>query len=670
MTSLALERQRTITQVQALAARLGIRGKAKPVHLENQGWEGWLNAVFPDVFDCAFTPDHHKLWDWAWPVVLALRDRQLVPNPNVILDILSRGFGKSSHAELLTVAAMCVIGRGIFLYVCGTQDLANDHLANIEPLLTSEGVRQYYPLAAEPERGMTGQTKNWKQQKLSTRLGPMLVAVGLNVGVRGLRKKKDRVIWFTLDDVDDWDDSPAVSQSKAETLARSVLPTADPNYGVVGAQNLIAEHTVFNLIYERRDEMLAERQIIGPTPAFRNLVTDTIGGRTVILSADPVWPERVTVEVGQRFIDTFGYKRFLAEFQHNLKASAQCLVLHAFSEERNVISWSQFERLFGMRRIPPHWKVEVGHDWGSTEGHPAVISAVATAAANSRLPGARFLFWGHRYPEGVQTQTVAADIFCWLRPRGQESLDAQLRTVVERLNFRDTEIRNGAAEFLRRKVREFEQSSHHLAEFEQVIRWAHSHEHKASRDVYAQGYGIPFAACNPGADGGIEQMNTLFAPDRYRSHPFSLDQQDATGKYALGCPFFYWIVEDDQLERAVDDRGLLRHRAEVSTWRNRPEKLTEAGIQPTKPVKWMDDGMNSLMMISVKWGPVATPPTEAEQIEARMPSHLKHEQFIAQPVIDPLYALARADALARVTREIEEESRTDGGSCTPWNNSL
>jgi hypothetical protein len=408
-------------------AAIGLLRKLVPIPktekakaLETQGWRAWVAGVLPDTFDTEFIDDHVDFWEWGWKFLIALRDgKPLTEEENAFLAIWSRNFGKSTQAEAFIVAAVCVVGYGIFLYVSGTQDLANTHLSNVELLLTSSSVKEYYPEHSRPKKSaVTSSNKSWNQSRLETDGGVVLQAVGLNVGVRGLRKGKDRVRGFVLDDIDDYGDSPTVALNKANTLGNSVLPTADLEFFVIGAQNLITEHSVFNRIYTKADKMLAHRVVSGPHPAFDELETKVIDGRDIITHCVPRWPERVTKQVGQRYIDTFGLIRFMAEFQHDLGGDKEGLVLKNWRDSIHVITQSQFEAVYGSREIPLKWNTYGFHDWAETktERHANVAGFVSISSQGSRLPGRLFLHDVLSFPAGADADDVAIGILKAISP--------------------------------------------------------------------------------------------------------------------------------------------------------------------------------------------------------------------------------------------------------------
>jgi hypothetical protein len=113
--------------------------------------------------------------------------------------------------------------------------------------------------------------------------------------------------------------------------------------------------------------------------------------------------------VDNPFLDQATYQQSLAELDDVVRAQLlegdwqvreRGNIFPMFEDgpaSRHVITWSEFERVYGQRRIPEHWRRAIGHDWGSTDGHPAVVSLVARSAANSSIPGLYFLYWGRTF---------------------------------------------------------------------------------------------------------------------------------------------------------------------------------------------------------------------------------------------------------------------------------
>jgi hypothetical protein len=546
-------------------------------------WRDWLPAMGPHTFTRPFGFFHEEFWAWYWEQLWKLRRGEaLVEEKKAFLAFWPRGYTKSSTVEWGAIAEGALVGKGYVLYVSGTRDLAEEHVQTIKERLESEEVARHYPHLAAPKIGRHGNQYGWRQDFLVTEGGWAIRPVGLLEGVRGARVGDLRPTLIVFDDVDELDDSPDVSEKKAKRIARSIIPAGTAGTRYVFAQNLIAEYSVANRILTRKLDILSRRIESGPYPAFDGLevehrVTED-GPRSLIVAGRATWPD-LDVRACQDFLDNSGLEAFYAEYQHDFSRDRSGLVIPEYDEKVHIITWSEFAEVYGTPYVPEHWDRQVGMDWGSTEGHPAVISFTARAAANSQLPGKRFLYRGKRFPPGVLVSDVAA----WVK-------------------------RECAGDYSTGRA---------FDELPLVTSWRFSHERKTERDTFRVEHSIPFVACKPGRDAGLALLREWLKVDYDSPHPFRPGEK--------GNASFYWVVDDDQLHAARDDRGLERHRFEVVNWRYRREKLTETGLTRDEPVKAADDAMNSLEMCAQTFGPRETPLTPEEREDKSLPAGWRRE---------------------------------------------
>ncbi len=539
-------------------------------------WRSWLKAVAPKSFPGEFSSFHIEFWDWYWERLLAKRDGRDFPgDESVFFAIWSRGTGKSTVAEWAAIAEGALLGRGYVLYLSSAQAMANQHVASIAERLESEEIAEYYPKLAKPKRGKFGNQAGWRQDFLSTDAGWGVAGYGLDTGIRGGRLGEQRFSLIIPDDIDSLHDSPAVVEKKLDILTRSVLPAGTKDTIVLGAQNLIHRNSIFNRIVTNQVGVLANRRISGPHPAVEGLVTERRGLRDVITDGDPTWAYLGLTDC-QKFIDASGLPAFLAEYQHDLEAVQRGLVIPEFRNDVHVIGWSHFQAVYGKRVVPDHWEVKVGLDWGSTSGHPCVVSAIATSSEDSALPGFNFLFCGMKFEPDVLVDEVAARI--------------------------KDELPIGNHKF---------------------TTWRMSHEAKSERDTFRIKYSLPFQAGDSKKTAGIAQMRHYLRVDKTQPHPFKEDTPLADGTWALGCANFYWIVDDDQLEQPRNDAGLKRWREEIVDWRWRPTPLTDSGMSKDEPVKAFDDAQDSIRFITCQWMPQMTRLTDDQRQERALPEYLQ-----------------------------------------------
>lgn len=265
---------------------------------------------------------------------------------------------------------------------------------------------------------------------------------------------------------------------------------------------------------------------------------------------------------------------------------------------RHVITWSEFKRVYGQSAIPEHWRRALGHDWGSTEGHPAVVSLIARSAGNSAVPGLYFLYWGRTF-KGALVDHVA------------EVVKAE------------TDAYHGAVEL-----------------------WRMSHEAKSESDTYKVKFGLPFQPMRSGKTEGIAQIrHMLRIRDTEKPHPFKPSLN--------GRPLLYLVVDDGEMVNPKTDAGLARHRGEFASYKFADTPPTQQRGQTIPvPYKWYDDAMDSMRGIFAEWGPSIKPMTLDEQINERLPETWQDEYLRTLP---PPVAQGYYDARRETVDEIKQE---------------
>jgi hypothetical protein len=249
----------------------------------------------------------------------------------------------------------------------------------------------------------------------------------------------------------------------------------------------------------------------------------------------------------------------------------------------HVITWSQFASVFGTSFIPLHWQIAVGHDWGATQEHPAVVVWIARAAENSALPGAYFLFRERVFYDAL-CDDIAEEII-----KASDVYQERPRTMI----------------------------------------WRMSHEAKGERKTYRQKYLLPFQSWKPDLTGGIAQVRHTLRIDKRVPHPF---KPELTGR-----PNFFCVVDDDQLIDPRDDQGLLRSRGEFAAYRLTETPATDAkGMRIPVPYALYNDAMDALRGAMADFGPDSTPKTEAERFDEQLPEHLRQAALAeARSKIEP-----------------------------------
>ena len=582
--------------------------KSESATLEEAGWRQWLITLFPFVFSDNFSDDHAKFWDHKWNVLMRLKQgEQVEPKELVTLIILGRGMGKSTMAEVGALMRAALLGESYVLYVCSVDDQAREHISNIKYLIEHPDSRiaQYYPGLSEPKEQKFGGTDTWNKDVFITQSGAIFRAKGLNSSMRGLRVGTQRPNQIILDDIDDIKDSVAVAQNKINVIKASILPVASDNATIDFPQNLISEHSVLNQIYTGTSDALSDRTVIGVTKAFThlNVTTEMIEGRmrhTIQPDSVPSW-SGFDIKKAQKFLNASGLNTFLAEYQNELDRYRSGKVIPEYNEQVQVITWSEFEQVYGTRSIPTHWKVKVGLDVGYSEGQYPHWSAwvfVAASAKNSALPDRLFVYRSRSF-KGT-------------------SIDDQAESVKKEMYG------------------------------ERVESWQMSHERTGEMLTLRQKYHFPFTKFQYyKAEDGVAQWRHLSRPDRTKPNPFKEDELTDEGLYRLGECLLYYIVDDDQLHGPQDDHGQRLLREQVSTWEYVPVKLTESGMTSQKPSKINDDMCDALKCILALFGPRATPLSYTEKVMRDMPDYL----------LDTSHASKKMAQILYIQKKLEEKDR-------------
>lgn len=193
-------------------------------------------------------------------------------------------------------------------------------------------------------------------------------------------------------------------------------------------------------------------------------------------------------------------------------------ILYTYSEAHSVITWEQFESVFGHKEIPQHWQVSVYQDWGTTKEHPCVTTWFATAGQNA--------------PE-INGVSMADKVFAY---RGLMLTQCTAHDVGVRI--KELMVKTG--------------------EISRCLRWQMSHEASSERMEYLQ-QGLSFSNWPTGKTRGIEQLKNAFAiKDTGKVHPFKPS--------LTGCPSLFLIVDNDELLNPKTDLGLARWRAEIPAY--------------------------------------------------------------------------------------------------------
>jgi len=566
---------------------------------QEDGWSEFLKQAGPNTFNKPFSHFHKEFWDWYWRLTKMRRDKE--PLTKEVLTFLagwSRGGGKSANVEWACITEGAMGLDGYVLYVSLTQASANSHVSDIRKRLESDEIGRFFPDLAEPLIGRHANQYGWRQDFLMTKGGWAIRPVGLDVAVRGFREGDLRPTLIVFDDIDDFKMSVASVEANLETISRSILPSGTESTIHLIAQNLIAEHCAVNQIYTGKSDILGDHY---PSvyPAFEELeVEKTINEKTgkpayTIVSCKPTW-EGMDIDAARINLNKTGLEAFYAEYQHDFSLDQSDKVLPEYAEEVHVISWSQFQYVFGgmYGRIPDHWQVALGLDIGYTAEHLTAWTWLTVSAEDSDMPYSYFIYRGRTFT-GV-------------------SFPEQIESILEEIVTRehDGSVRDERNQYVSSKM---------------------SHEKLGERMILNRDYDFNFSAAQFGKEDGLPMWRTLLRRDMRKPHPFHVDNKTSDEKYELGRPSLYYIVDDEQLHIPRDDRGLMVHRAQVSEWRRRKTALTNSGMSDALPMKYKDDANDSTRMLFAEEILTATPLTALQRRRAALKERARTNDLTLTP---------------------------------------
>lgn len=277
-------------------------------------WRPWLQTLFPGYVQHGFARRHEELWEWVWTLEAGVR-------PQPFVAIWPRGGGKSTSAELAVVAMGARRVRRYGLYVCDTQDQADDHVQNVAGLLESKQVELYYPALAQRAVGKYGNSRGWRRNRLRTASGLTVDAIGLDSAARGAKVDEHRPGFMILDDLDSELDSLATVERKVLTLTRKLLPAGATDLAVLAVQNLVHANSIFARLANGQADFLLDRMVSGPHPAIEGLVTEQRETKQVIVAGTATWAGQDLARC-QEIVNDSGLTSFLIECQHDVDVTA------------------------------------------------------------------------------------------------------------------------------------------------------------------------------------------------------------------------------------------------------------------------------------------------------------------------------------------------------------
>jgi hypothetical protein len=555
---------------------------------EAMGGEHWLKKLGALTFTRPFAPIQKKFIEWNWNALQKVQDKiPLEPRETVGFLPWPRETGKSSIVEWACIAEGCLLKSGYVIYLSAKLSQAIDHVVAIRDRIESEHVADLYPWMGKPKLGTHGNKFGWGQEFLMTGGGWAIRPVGADVAMRGGKSINIRPSLIVPDDYDELGDSPHVVEHKEHMLTRAILPMGNVNTRVLVPQNPIHPNSVVNRMLTGASLALTKRTVFGeinedgslssrPIPAVAGLIYEVRqadeGPYTEITRGESNWPG-ISVRDWEATMNRVGPEAFNAEYQHDMTVAQENRVLPEYDDRvlrLHVITWSQFEAKYQMRRIPSDWPCDCGLDIGYTGTHKSSWTFTTKVPQAYELSGSIFRYRGRSFTGmGIDEQAVTVRGELW----PQENLERHFM----------------------------------------------SHEKLGERMVLNSKHGWHFNPCDSAKTAGIAQWRHFLRADRSQPHPFHRDEKTDEGLWKLGRPAWFDVVDDRQFIAPVDDKGMKRHRDGAYNWRQVPVKLTDKGFTVEQPAKMDDDENDSTRMNLVSFGPSDQTMSQSQKIQKAIP---------------------------------------------------
>jgi len=573
--------------------------------------------------------------------------------------------------------------RDYGFYVSMTQPQADDHLTSIEPKLGADAVRAYYPDLSERHVGLHGSGTHWRRQRLWTKRGLIIDALGIDTAARGRKLGDQRPSLIIFDDIDDKDESAIARKKKMETMKSDIIGAASHDAMIIFIQNKVHRDSIMSQIIDGRADLLADAIIEGPYSALGDdfkyetkTVNDDNGysrQQHTILAGTPIW-EGQNLEDCQGQLNNMGLDSFLREVQQDVERAPSGAVLGMFEEPYSVITRTEFQLAYGRpatdqsgdMRIPAVGYLANFQDVGSTVGHP-----------NANV-------WAWRPEQGMR---FSDSVFCYRELTMPEypdprTLDPSPLTVAMAIHRLEAPWQEGENHRMIRRI------SHEKPDWVNFYNMdlPRVNDPDTGRPLKALRYG-QWSPVKSGGLGTLQSYMAVIERDHSELCPHKMGDPRACSQWlhAENCPHradhrqttcwarpnvfrpwlwgrsrFILIVEDDQgsiepngkQRQPYDARGFARLRAEIARY---TEEKLKGG-----PAKIFDDMVDTVLKLAENFFIPIARPKEEDQIQAAIPEVYRKDA--PQELVASLNDLAKenyaqiqyvleADARARVSAD-------------------
>lgn len=645
-------------------------GSAKLRNLVKQGWRTCYAEWFGQSFVDALAPHHIEAVEWHWESRLAFLEGRK-PDYFAYFPIWSRGHMKSSIAERIVVVdgllSFAYKQPGYALYVARSKDKVEEHIKNIETLLSSDMIRKWCPKLSNPKRSITtDRNSKWTSTFLKSEANYSVQGGSLDSGLAGSRVEETRPTYIVLDDIDGRENSPLIADSRLNMLTNEILLMGQFNTLTFFAQNFINKYSTMYRIWSNQVQVLTNRKPSDPIPAVIDLVTrrETVNGivKDIYVSGESTW-HIWDVDRIQEEIDREGLESFERECNHKIEESKEGQVLYNYDDKVHVISESEFNNKFG-KDAWLTWRKKPGNDWARTKTakHANVGGWLTISDVRSPLPNVLFIRKGYSFPANSSPEDVAERHLSDLNPYAYETKEKKVtwralrKEVLANTNaVQHTDNDSEKMDYERGSLsRTIPRYSAPLLQRCNVQQGEMSHEMDTVRKIYRSVYGLAFRGVNPRKHGGTEAINRELRVDYDRPHAFRPDTMGYTRFYIVAPDDFSHPYSIDDIivylpmpypselkPETLEDTDLWRFQ-----WKNhryRPSVLTAGGETIDDPEKMHDDTVNLCQMWMVGAPLQGSSLTHEQKVDLAIPTELKEDLKTAKTGGEKWAAISNMD---------------------------
>lgn len=320
----------------------------------------------PSYFTIPWSTYHSDFWEHVNTI-----KRGKYPAP--FIAVWPRDRGKSTNGEAATVDLTGRRERKYVVIVRETQDQADQSIMNIQALIESSQVREYYPHLAQVRRNREGHSLGWRRERLTTTSGVTIEGIGFDTAKRGARELEQRPDMIIFDDIDNRLDSRRTTEKKLQTFTDTLIPMGSKDCAYLFLQNVIIPHGICARlagVSNQPTDALIDRIVSGPhvdviNPVLEDRATTHGVTRRVITGGELTWPE-LGLEGVQRTIDKMGFDAWQRECQQQVGDSPDALW------DREVIERNRVDA------APALSELVVAVDPPSSTGQAGIITAGST----------------------------------------------------------------------------------------------------------------------------------------------------------------------------------------------------------------------------------------------------------------------------------------------------